>query len=536
MLLIRCDELLVSVIVFGIVFGIVRLGDALLESGLGSDDENKLVKTLFDGYNELIRPVSNMSEKVTVDVQLALHQLINVDEKNQILKSNVWLRMEWHDYQLTWEPAEHAGITVIRMKSEFVWKPDIVLFNNADGKYEVSFKPNVVIYDTGRVLWIPPAIYKSSCTIDVEYFPFDEQHCEMKFGSWTFNSEQVVLDWYEGQMKVDLEDYSPSDSWDILACPGQLSSQIKDRDHNISMITYTLTIRRKTLFYTVNLILPCVLITFLSFCVFFLPADAVEKMTMCISILLALVVFMVLVSKILPPTSVTIPLIAKYLLFTFIMNIFTILITVIIINWNFRTPRTHRMPRWVRSIFLNYLPRVIVMKRPKHSERWSKKSYSVRHDVKPAKRDAVGGGGGGGGGSSVPSSSAAFPQKHSKKEFGNGSSSFYTPLETSYCGGGFEGTASDVDFPLTGETYKAMEAIRFIAAHLKNEDDYSEILDDWRYVASVIDRLQLYIFVAITIGGTIGILINAPHIFEYVDQQKVMDTIKESKDGVGLKS
>jgi len=43
----------------------------------------------------------------------------------------------------------------------------------------------------GDVLWIPPAIYKSSCTIDVTYFPFDQQECRMKFGSWTFNGDQV---------------------------------------------------------------------------------------------------------------------------------------------------------------------------------------------------------------------------------------------------------------------------------------------------------------------------------------------------------
>ena len=38
----------------------------------------------------------------------------------------------------------------------------------------------------------------------------------------------------------------------------------------------------------------------------------------------------------------------------------------------------------------------------------------------------------------------------------------------------------------------------------------------------VIDRLQLYVFFAVTTAGTIGILINAPHIFEYVDQDKVV--------------
>lgn len=62
---------------------------------------------------------------------------------------------------------------------------------SADGKYEVSYEPNVVMVKDGMKLWIPISIYKSSCTIDVTYFPFDEQRCEMELGSWTFNSSQV---------------------------------------------------------------------------------------------------------------------------------------------------------------------------------------------------------------------------------------------------------------------------------------------------------------------------------------------------------
>ena len=56
-----------------------------------------------------------------------------------------------------------------------------------------------------------------------------------------------------------------------------------------------------------------------------------------------------------------------------------------------------------------------------------------------------------------------------------------------------------------------------------------QILEDWRYIAMVMDRLLLYIFLAVTIGGTIGILFSAPHIFVYVDQ----DEIKQRITGAG---
>lgn len=48
-----------------------------------------------------------------------------------------------------------------------------------------------ILHYTGKVVWTPPAIFKSSCEIDVRYFPFDQQTCFMKFGSWTYDGDQV---------------------------------------------------------------------------------------------------------------------------------------------------------------------------------------------------------------------------------------------------------------------------------------------------------------------------------------------------------
>ncbi|ESO00681.1 hypothetical protein HELRODRAFT_82780, partial [Helobdella robusta] len=515
-----------------------------------SDDEVRLIDNLFtkQGYNALIRPVQHLNESLIVAFNMALIQLINVDEKNQIVLTNVWLRMMWHDYQLKWDPYEYGGIGVIRMPAVEVWKPDIVLFNNADGRYEVSYKSNVVLSNDGKILWIPPAIYKSSCTIDVEYFPFDEQECHLKFGSWTFNGDQVRLDWYDDKQKIDLSDYVFSGTWDIMSCPGNLSLEFDQTEgYNRSYIIYSIKMRRKTLYYTTNLILPCILISFLSMCVFLLPAEALEKMTLCISILLALVVFLLLVSKILPPTSLTVPLIEKYLLFTFIMNLITIFITVFIINYSFRTPRTHKMPSWIRNLFLNFLPRLVLLKRPNHDKKYHKKAYSLYHHDDNSKEnlDQVCNGKANRNVNSERFDTTRNPRKMTKfgeerpKTFINKLASEETPeyLRSKISMPSTKvtkmTTTSLESIPLCQETIKALEAVKYVATQMKNNDDYMEVLDDWRYVALVIDRLLFFIFLSVTVCGSIGVLINAPFIFEYVDQDAVIQNIINDKYGYG---
>ena len=49
------------------------------------------------------------------------------------------------------------------------------LLCSADGKFNVSFASNLVINNNGDINWIPPSIYISACTMDVTYFPFDQQ-------------------------------------------------------------------------------------------------------------------------------------------------------------------------------------------------------------------------------------------------------------------------------------------------------------------------------------------------------------------------
>ncbi|XP_055524061.1 acetylcholine receptor subunit alpha-like isoform X3 [Wyeomyia smithii] len=338
----------------------------------GNPDAKRLYDDLLSNYNKLVRPVVNVTDALTVKIKLKLSQLIDVNLKNQIMTTNLWVEQTWYDYKLKWEPKEYGGVEMLHVPSDHIWRPDIVLYNNADGNFEVTLATKATLNYTGRVEWRPPAIYKSSCEIDVEYFPFDEQTCVMKFGSWTYDGFQVDLrhidevnDTNVVEIGVDLSEFYTSVEWDILEVPAVRNEKFYTCcDEPYLDITFNITMRRKTLFYTVNLIIPCMGISFLTILVFYLPSDSGEKVSLSISILLSLTVFFLLLAEIIPPTSLVVPLLGKFVLFTMILDTFSICVTVIVLNIHFRSPQTHTMASWVRTIFINHLPKLLVMRRP----------------------------------------------------------------------------------------------------------------------------------------------------------------------------
>lgn len=138
----------------------------------------------------------------------------------------------------------------------------------------------VVSYD-GTVMWIPQAIFKSSCVIDITYFPFDLQTCKLKFGSWTYDGFKLDVDFYDEKEEVDLNDYIESNEWEVLDNPAQKNIQrYPCCIEPYPDLTFTLKLRRKVAFYNYILILPCVLLSSLTLVLFWLPPESPAKMVL----------------------------------------------------------------------------------------------------------------------------------------------------------------------------------------------------------------------------------------------------------------
>ncbi|KAI0214555.1 Neuronal acetylcholine receptor subunit alpha-4 [Lamellibrachia satsuma] len=92
-------------------------------------DEQRLIRKLMRGYDSSARPVFNASQNVAVNFGLTLIQIIDMDERNQVIVTNVWLEHEWLDERLTWDPLDYNGLIVLRLPANKLWLPDIVLYN-----------------------------------------------------------------------------------------------------------------------------------------------------------------------------------------------------------------------------------------------------------------------------------------------------------------------------------------------------------------------------------------------------------------------
>ncbi|XP_042199081.1 neuronal acetylcholine receptor subunit alpha-5 [Callorhinchus milii] len=379
--------------------------------------------------------------KDTVDVKfgLAISQLVDVDEKNQLMTTNVWLKQEWMDVTLKWDPEKYAGIKSIRVPSDSIWSPDIVLYDNADGNFEGSVTKSIIRYD-GTITWNPPANYKSSCTIDVTFFPFDLQNCSMKFSSWTYDGSQVDIKLVDKQ--VDKTDFFDNGEWEIISATGHKGNRTDDY-YWYPHITYSFVIRRLPLFYTLFLIIPCIGLSFLTILVFYLPSNAREKISLCTSVLVSLTVFLLVIEEIIPSSSKVIPLIGEYLVFTMFFVTLSIVITVFTINIHHRSSFTHNtMAPWIRKLFLHKLPQILCMR--SRVDRCQARSF-CRTEVK----------------------------RHT--------------LEA------------------------ALDSIRYIANHTMKESNVREVVEDWRFVAQVLDRMFLWTFLFVSILGSMLLFIPVIH-------------------------
>lgn len=521
----------------------------LFKGSLQGEHQRRLYQELMANYNRLERPVVNDSSAILVELGLTLLQIIDVDEKNQVLMTNAWLQLYWTDVYLSWNPDQYPGVQNLRFPSNQIWTPDILLYNSADERFDATFHTNVLVNASGYCQYIPPGILKSTCYIDVRWFPFDIQKCNLKFGSWTHSGWLLDLQ----MLEVDTSTFIPNGEWDLVGVPAKRNELYYDCcKEPYPDVTFTVTMRRRTLYYGLNLLIPCVLISGLALLVFLLPADSGEKISLGITVLLSLTVFMLLVAEIMPATSDSVPLIAQYFASTMMIVGLSVVVTVLVLQFHHHDPRGGKMPRWVRVVLLNWCAWFLRMKQPGEARR--RAGYKYQHPPQQDQSSASSIELGTMSGLTPPLSTSVCPPCPTGTSNGSMSLGYFGyhtmdsqprcplpgvpppaavlgPPQSPPCedpgvpgGGGIGGLGGGVGIGGVAlgftppEVLRILEEVSYIAERFRTQDEEEAICSEWKFAAAVVDRLCLVAFSLFSIICTFTILMAAPNFIEAVSK------------------
>ncbi|XP_071949199.1 neuronal acetylcholine receptor subunit alpha-6-like [Antedon mediterranea] len=330
----------------------------IFKGTLGTEEHYELFERLFSNYTSHIRPVYHKDTSTNVSMKLFLSQVIHLDERMQTLKSNSWLTLIWIDEYLRWRPENYNGITNLKVPSSKIWMPDITLYNNAGGNYYNFMEDRVVIVTyEGVITWASPMIFTTYCKINVNAFPFDKQTCTLKFGPWQYEKSSVGIKGSDGDISV----FDSDGQWDMvnISFKDEEEEYPDDPGKKFTDVEYEVVLRRRPLYYLFNLVTPCFLVSIVAMMTFFLPPESGEKISLCITVLLSMTVFLLMVAETMPPTS-SVPIIGQYFAATMALISLSLAMSTCVLNIHHRSSDTHPVPGWMRKLILCKLAHYIM--------------------------------------------------------------------------------------------------------------------------------------------------------------------------------
>ena len=125
-----------------------------------------------------------------------------------------------------------------------------------------------LVMSDGTVIYVPPARFPATCQMDLRRWPFDQQTCLLKIGSWTYNAHQINLllgenstGLLEKESAISVEYMTPHDAktspWKLISTSVSHQQKIyKCCPEPYPSADVLVTLQRSSSLYHYTLILP----------------------------------------------------------------------------------------------------------------------------------------------------------------------------------------------------------------------------------------------------------------------------------------
>ncbi|KAM9391633.1 5-hydroxytryptamine receptor 3A [Pholidichthys leucotaenia] len=276
---------------------------------------NHLNVTSSNTALQIMRPVKNWTESITVQLDMVLLGILDVDQMSQTVTVHIRITQSWKNEYLTWTPSEFCRVDSLTLPKPMLWTPDVNIEEDVSDTSSVIEGPYVTVQSNGVVVSIRRQRLSFTCRFNLTMFPFDEQTCEVIFSSMSYDDDSMTLGTLFDEAKLSRMSENSmvtKGEWEFKHIDVKGYSQ-----ENKSRLKYEVTMQRKPLLYVINFIIPLFYFLILDLTSFFISEARGEKLSFKVTLLLSISVLLLLLQDMLPSTEANLPMIAIYCLAIF---------------------------------------------------------------------------------------------------------------------------------------------------------------------------------------------------------------------------
>ncbi|KAI8506480.1 hypothetical protein Bbelb_159070 [Branchiostoma belcheri] len=258
----------------------------------------------------------------------------------------------WRDDRLSWDPTDYGSLHHFHVSDDLVWKPTLTLQGNADTRYSGGFPATEVDIDfEGEVIWPVESLAKTTCDLDPFHFPQDNMTCAVCWravGEYTIGCSNSTSEEDENFLTCQNDRAEVEDGeWSGIATLSAFNNEA----------CLTITLKRDATYHLATTISPCFILIVLMVITFIVPIDKGDRIGFGVTVLLAMVVSLVVITGFLPVSN-TLPFIAMLIIVCMaLMALFMLTTVFIIIIHDKKGP----VPRWARILLMKHLARFLLM-------------------------------------------------------------------------------------------------------------------------------------------------------------------------------
>ena len=298
-------------------------------------DAESLFKDLFQNYSTEIRPNQNLSEPTDVHILALLFSVNDFNEVSGVISIVGGFLLKWHDFRLTWTPNSYGGIESFPISKKKIWVPNMFLINPANKMEAVGSEDFVVrMFYSGTMAWVPGGLFKTMCDVNMYTFPFDTQKCSFSVALWGYKTSEARLVPEVNTSTMETTYYSPNAQWELER------TIMKYSDIGNAIVELQIILKRRALYFIINMLAPILLLSVLNPLVFVLPVDSGERVSYSITIFLSFAVFMSLISENMPKSSEPMSILSYFLVLTMAMSTLICILTIVTLRLHFKDSST----------------------------------------------------------------------------------------------------------------------------------------------------------------------------------------------------